>query len=70
MRVCCSLGSGYARCVTSDPSPPGVDSPGLSEHEEDALRMAQELQDRVRRERAVIRRLRAYLDRTVDPTES
>jgi hypothetical protein len=42
----------------------------LSEQEQRALRLAAELQDRVRRERAVVRRLRAYLDTSVDPTES
>jgi hypothetical protein len=41
----------------------------LTEHEESALQLAADLQDRVRRERAVVRRLRAYLDRSVDPTE-
>ena len=41
----------------------------LSEREEHALQLADDLRDRVSRERAAIRRLRAYLDRTVDPLE-
>lgn len=47
----------------------GLERSSLSEQEENALRLAHDLQDRVRRERAVVRRLRAYLDRSVDPTE-
>jgi hypothetical protein len=57
--------------VSLDPSTrlPGLDRSSLSDQEQNALRLAYDLQDRVRRERAVIRRLRAYLDRSVDPTE-
>jgi hypothetical protein len=55
----------------SQDNPPTTDSGdlALSEREEHALQLAHDLRDRVRRERAAIRRLRAYLDRTVDPLE-
>jgi hypothetical protein len=59
--------AGYARGVAQDMTPPprgGLDGPHpYSDHEQQALSLAQELRTRVQRERATIANLRAYLSR-------
>ena len=53
--------------MESEPQPitlAELGSEPFSEHELDALRLAYDLRDRVKREREVVRRLRAHLHRS------
>lgn len=65
-RVTCFViyGGGYAAGVTHDPSQPSSADGRFSEPELQALELADELRDRVQREREVVRRLQEYLEQT------